>query len=203
MNWNIEHGKTIVAFFWKNQKLHYAGVCKGIGEYAGEYYEPERVDESLIKYDEDGEPTNIEDALVRDTRPEAEWRDMSGNGIGLTNAMVESGIGYIDEDGHYDSVYTTYLEDVEDSEEINAMMRDEITMSEELLWLFLDKAIDLPDEYIIESFVKMDGEDYAQLTEEDAHDLQMYAGCRPGEVSEEYTRYIVDFGERGRYACLK
>ena len=48
--------------------------------------------------------------------PEAEWHDGSGNSVGLTNAQLESGIGRIDQDGHYDTIYTKKIEGLDENE---------------------------------------------------------------------------------------
>jgi hypothetical protein len=51
-----------------------------------------------------------------DLSPDAEWRDGSGNSVELTNAMIECGIGRINMDGEYDTVYTIYAKDCDDDE---------------------------------------------------------------------------------------
>jgi hypothetical protein len=52
----------------------------------------------------------------KDHSPDAEWTDGSGNSVELTNAMIESGIGRINMDGKYDTVYTIYAKDLSENE---------------------------------------------------------------------------------------
>jgi hypothetical protein len=51
-----------------------------------------------------------------DLSPDAEWRDGSGNSVELTNAMIECGIGRINIDNDYDTVYTIYAKDCSEEE---------------------------------------------------------------------------------------
>ena len=190
--WNNEMGRTIVAFVYRNQKLYYHGACKGIGEFIENLYAPEVVDDSLVVYDENGEPTNLDEALVEDTRPEAEWHTASGNGTGLTNDMVTSGIGIIDIDGQYDSVYTTYLEDVCDERQIQAMTADG-ALSRELLWLFINKGCDLPEDFIMDNF--------DTISNDDAQRLQEIA-TRPRQISEDlFGKVTLDYGDDNVFTC--
>jgi hypothetical protein len=51
-----------------------------------------------------------------DRSPDAEWTDGSGNSVELTNAMVDSGIGRINMDNDYDTVYTIFAKDCSEEE---------------------------------------------------------------------------------------
>lgn len=75
---------------------------KKIGEFVGNLFSP--------VIDDADDP----DGYREDERPEAEWTMENGSSCGLTNAMVESGIGRIEEDGEYDTTYTMYLKDIEE-----------------------------------------------------------------------------------------
>jgi hypothetical protein len=52
-------------------------------------------------------PPRLADSEEDDQSPDAEWHDGNGNGVELTNAQIESGIGLINLDGHFDTTYTT------------------------------------------------------------------------------------------------
>lgn len=69
----------------------------------------EKLFSPVSHYDDD-------DCAVEDEDPEAEWTDCDGHEVGLTNAMIESGIGIIDIDGDYESYYSKYLEDCDENE---------------------------------------------------------------------------------------
>lgn len=110
------NSETIVAFhigrggrFNNPGHLSFVGEHK-IGDFTDNLWSPTIIDE------------NAEDGYIDDERPEAEWTCESGDSVGLTNAMVASGIGRIEYDGEYDTTYTMYLKDVEqDSREWDAI----------------------------------------------------------------------------------
>lgn len=57
------------------------------------------------------------DDLFEPENEGGEYRDESGNGVGLTEADVKSGIGCIDIDGEYDTTYTKRLGNIEYTDE--------------------------------------------------------------------------------------
>jgi hypothetical protein len=67
-----------------------------------------------------------------------EYTNDQGNGVGLTPDMVKSGIGYINQDGCYDTVYTKYLDKKLTEKEIQAMFNSNPSdwMERELLKYF-------------------------------------------------------------------
>lgn len=82
-------------------KLSYHGICDGIGSVSAfeKLYPPQN---------EDGE----DDLETLD----AEWTDGSGNSVDLTNEEVKSGIGTINFDNEYDTVYTVFANEVNENE---------------------------------------------------------------------------------------
>ena len=54
-------------------------------------------------------------------RKSGEYKDDQKNGVGLTVEMVKSGIGEIDFDGKFDTVYTKYLDENLTGKEIEAI----------------------------------------------------------------------------------
>jgi hypothetical protein len=86
--------------FYNPGHLSFEGVTKGIS-YTSEFndlFPPMKNEEE------------------EDDSPEAEWSDGSGNSVELTNAMVECGIGRINMDNDYDTVYTIFAKDCDDDE---------------------------------------------------------------------------------------
>jgi hypothetical protein len=71
-------------------------------------------------------------------RKTGEYTDDQGNGVGLTVEMVNSGIGEINLDGSYDTVYTKYLGEKLTEKEITAIFESNPTdwMEKELLKYF-------------------------------------------------------------------
>lgn len=61
-------------------------------------------------------PPRLEGSEEDDQSPDAEWHDGNGNKVGLTNAMIESGIGIIDFDGDCNTTYTKMIKDVNEQE---------------------------------------------------------------------------------------
>lgn len=54
--------------------------------------------------------------------PGAEWKDLNGSKVGMTNEMFDTGVGYINFDGPYDTTYTMRMGDIEeDSKEWEAI----------------------------------------------------------------------------------
>jgi hypothetical protein len=68
-------------------------------------------------------------------RKTGEYTNDQGNGVGLTVEMVNSGIGYINQDGRYDTVYTKYLDEKLTEKEIQAIFESNPTdwMEKQLL----------------------------------------------------------------------
>lgn len=62
---------------------------------------------------------------------EGEYRTDTGNPTGLTTAMVKSGIGRIDIDGDYDTIYTKRLGDIKYTDEEAYAMAQSSELSEE------------------------------------------------------------------------
>lgn len=83
--------------------VSFVGYDKKIGDFINQHDLLPPVGEP----DENGDPT---DDL---TTPDKEWRDSVGNPVTLTNAMIESGIGRIDIDGDYNTIYTMRLGDID------------------------------------------------------------------------------------------
>lgn len=125
------NAKTILAFHIgrggrNNNAGHLTLIGENkIGDFVGDLFSPV-VDDP-----------ESEDGYKDDERPEAEWTNEAGSSVGLTNAMVASGIGRIDEDGEYDTTYTMYLEDVEqDSKEWEVIFKDNSFAGEQAqMWL--------------------------------------------------------------------
>ena len=73
--------------------------------------------------------------------PEAEWTDCDGNGVGLTNEMIRTGVGRIDMDGQYDSTYTMRIADImPDSPEWDALIAADSLEAYETMYTSLDTA---------------------------------------------------------------
>ena len=71
------------------------------------------------------------DDLFEPENEGGEYRDDSGNGVGLTEAEVRSGIGCIDIDGDYDTIYTKRLGDIKYTDEEAYAMAQSSELSEE------------------------------------------------------------------------
>ncbi len=74
-----------------------------------------RINETLDFYN-NCYPPRLGNSEVNSPYPDAEWHDASGNGVELTNAQIESGIGRINLDGHFDTTYTTTVGNLSESE---------------------------------------------------------------------------------------
>lgn len=106
-----------------NQKISYSGdtiLCFHIGR-GGRFHNPGFL--TLKSAETEIMKTSAFNNLFidEDAKPEDEYRDASGNPIGLTVAQAESGIGMIDIDGGYDTTYTTKIADLSEAE-INAVI---------------------------------------------------------------------------------
>lgn len=87
---------------YKNDaKLSYHGICDGIDSVSG-------FDKLFPPQNEDGED-DLETL-------NAEWTDGSGNSVDLTNEEVKSGIGTINFDNEYDTIYTVFANEVNENE---------------------------------------------------------------------------------------
>ena len=111
--------ETILAFRYKNQQLECLGEGR-IGDYTDELFPP---------CDENGNEI------------EGEYTDDSGNGVGLTTADVRSGIGTIDIDGVYDTIYTVRLGSISytDKEAWAAVKHSDSFTAENVVLFFLDE----------------------------------------------------------------
>lgn len=110
--------ETILAFRCKNQHLECMGEGK-IGDYTSDLFSP---------CDEDGNEID------------GEYTDESGNGVGLTTADVRSGIGTIDIDGVYDTIYTVRLGSISytDKEAWAAVKHSDSFTAENVVLFFLN-----------------------------------------------------------------
>lgn len=77
--------------------------------------------------------------------PDAEWTDSAGNGVGMTQRMVYTGIGRCEIDGDYDTIYTIRLGDIARYQtsvhEAELKALDNIHYTHILIWL-IENAID-------------------------------------------------------------
>jgi len=82
--------------------------------------------------DEDFDTLEENYGITKEMLGEKVYYAGNGSAVGLTEKDVESGIGRIDEDGEYDTTYTTYLDDLSEGE-IEAIKRDNGYKSQEII----------------------------------------------------------------------
>lgn len=89
---------TIIAFhIGRGGRFHNQGYCTILGEHSINDF----TNDLFSPMDEDGNEI------------EGEFRDDSGNGVGLTTDEARTGIGCIDIDGDYDTTYTIRISDID------------------------------------------------------------------------------------------
>ena len=75
-------------------------------------------------------------------RKTGEYKDDQGNGVGLTVEMVKSGIGEINFDREFDTVYTKYLDEKLTEKEIQAIFNSGTWLLDELLKYFTQSELE-------------------------------------------------------------
>ena len=74
-------------------------------------------------------------------RRTGEYTDDQGNGVGLTAEMVKAGIGEINFDGQFDTVYTKYLDEKLTEKEIDAIFKSGKWLIDDLLKYFTESEL--------------------------------------------------------------
>ena len=119
-----------------------------IGDYTADLFAPT---------DEEGNPT------------EGEYTDETGNGVGLTIAEERTGIGRIDIDGDYNTIYTRKLANIEyTDEEARAMVHhsDGFTREQAILYFISDETREHTEAILAELDIDEDEWDEYLPTEE-------------------------------------
>lgn len=176
--------ETIVAFhigrggrFNNGGHLNFLGEGK-ISDYTEDCFAP-------VKIDENSDSDLPE--LVDDNSPEAEWTDCSGNGIGLTNAEYQSGIGRIDMDGEYDTTYTMRLGDIEeDSKEWDAIFAENTSDAEDAQMFFFGQEECQPSKEEQETVISA----VLAADDEELEDVEVSGAVQNNEL----TMYTVEVG---------
>lgn len=79
------------------------------------------------------------DRIYEPIGSDIEWTDLAGNSCGLTDEMIETGIGVIEYEALYDKYYTKPMYDI-DKEDSVSMLDDDPDIAIILTWLLLNRS---------------------------------------------------------------